>query len=204
MGKDKTSWLFDETDTDFEDEATGEFTETLHSEIPTRNHSGPGFSDSEAKTDFVQTTEKTEIYHGGIADKYEEPSKFDEVSDPTVGWFVVVKGPGLGQSVSLGSGMNQIGRDPEARVALPFGDTLISSSDHVRVIYDDESRSFLIAPGGGSNVTKVGKQIVATPLPLENYSLVRLSRRTHVRFVAFCNDDFDWSDLAEDEEDGEK
>jgi hypothetical protein len=203
MGKDKTSWLFDESDTDFEDEPTGEFTETLRSDVG-GGLGGPGFSDSEAKTDFVQTTEKTEIYHGGLAEKYDGRGEFDEISDPTVGWFVVVKGPGLGQSVNLGSGMNTIGRDPEERVSLPFGDTLISSRDHVRVIYDDETRSFLIAPGGGSNVTKVGSQIVATPLPLENYSLIRLSKQTHVRFVAFCNEGFDWSDLAEDEASGEK
>ena len=191
MGKDKTSWLFDESDSEFEDDTSGEFTETLHPSEETR-----GFSDSEAKTDFVPSTDKTEIYHGGMAAKFSTSANFEDIDDPIVGWFVVVKGPGLGQSVNLGSGMNSVGRDPSERVSMPFGDTLISSKDHVRVIYDDETRAFLIAPGGGSNVTKVNKQIVASPIALENYALVQLSKQTHVRFVAFCNDQFDWSDLA--------
>ncbi|NHQ73240.1 FHA domain-containing protein [Roseovarius gahaiensis] len=203
MGKDKTSWLFDETDNDtgddlgLGDESTGVFTESMQHSGDAPTHAYLGFGENEAETQFVPSTDKTEIYHGGVAGKYSEKAEFDDMVDPIVGWFVVVQGPGIGQSVNLGSGMNTIGRDPDERVALPFGDTLISSKDHVRVIYDDESREFLIAPGSGSNVTKIGTKIVATPQPLENYSLIRLSKQTHVRFVAFCNEDFDWSDVAE-------
>lgn len=203
MGKDKTSWLFDETDNDTDDElglgdeSTGVFTESLQGGGDAPTHAYPGFGENDAETQFVQSTDKTEIYHGGVAGKYSEKAEFDEMVDPIVGWFVVVQGPGIGQSVNLGSGMNTIGRDPDERVSLPFGDTLISSKDHVRVIYDDESREFLIVPGSGSNVTKIGTKIVATPQPLENYSLIRLSKQTHVRFVAFCNEGFDWSDVAE-------
>jgi len=203
MGKDKTSWLFDETDNDTDDElglgdeSTGVFTESIQGGGDGHTRAYPGFGENDVETQFVQSTDKTEIYHGGVAGKYSEKAEFDEMVDPIVGWFVVVQGPGIGQSVNLGSGMNTIGRDPDERVSLPFGDTLISSKDHVRVIYDDESREFLIVPGSGSNVTKIGTKIVATPQPLENYSLIRLSKQTHVRFVAFCNEGFDWSDVAE-------
>ncbi|MEO0017489.1 MAG: hypothetical protein RLZZ522_772 [Verrucomicrobiota bacterium] len=45
---------------------------------------------------------------------------------PVVGWLVVVEGPGRGKSVTLGYGMNAIGREPGNRVVLPFGDMQIS------------------------------------------------------------------------------
>jgi hypothetical protein len=201
MVKDKTSWLFDQSDSDADDDLnldTDGFTETLRRGYDDGVTRDAGFNQSDFKTEFVNTVEKTEIYHSGKASAFEGASKPDQMDDPVVGWFVVVKGPGMGQSVPLGSGMNKIGRDSKERVALAFGDKLISSEDHVRVIYDDETRSFLIAPGGGANVSKVNRKIVAMPMPLENYALVELSKQTHVRFVAFCNEGFDWSDVSQD------
>lgn len=203
MVKDKTSWLFDENDTDADDDLDLDldndgFTENIRpggDPAATRN---AGFNESDLKTEFVNTVEKTEIYHAGKAGTYQASASADQMDDPVVGWFVVVKGPGMGGSVPLGSGMNKVGRDPNERVSLPFGDKLISSEDHVRVIYDDETRSFLIAPGGGANVSKVNRKIIAMPMPLENHALVELSKQTHVRFVAFCNEGFDWADVSGD------
>ena len=203
MVKDKTSWLFDENDTDADDDLDLDlnndgFTENI------RPRGGPGvtrnagFNDTDLETELMNTVEKTEIYHAGKAGAYETPEPADQMDDPVVGWFVVVKGPGMGSSVNLGSGMNKVGRDQNERVALPFGDKLISSQDHVRVIYDDETRSFLIAPGGGANVSKVNRKIIAMTMPLENHALVELSKQTQVRFVAFCDEGFDWADVSDD------
>lgn len=203
MVKDKTSWLFDQSDSDADDDLdlgidSDGFTETLRQGYDDGVTRDAGFNESDFKTEFVNTVEKTEIYHSGKNGAFDDASKPDQMDDPVVGWFVVVKGPGMGKSVTLGSGMNKVGRDPKERVALPFGDKLISSEDHLRVIYDDETRSFLIAPGGGANVSKVNRKIVAMPMPLENYALVELSKQTHVRFVVFCNEGFDWSDVSQD------
>lgn len=47
--------------------------------------------------------------------------------DPVVGFFVVVGGPGLGSHRPIFEGNNTIGRSPDNRVALDFGDDTISS-----------------------------------------------------------------------------
>lgn len=207
MGNDKTSWLNldnDDDDLNLEPSTDGLFTETLPNSGPleeTHMHKDtPGGVDrkSEMRTTLEPTVEKTEIYHAGKADQYAGNGGFDPMTDPIVGWLVVVKGPGLGQSVSLGSGMNTLGRDGAERAALDFGDTLISGKDHLRIIYDDANRAFFVAPGSGRNISRMNGQIVATTAALDNYALLELSKQTHVRFVAFCNEQFDWADLPND------
>ena len=124
-------------------------------------------------------------------------TKYEDLEDPVVGWLVVIKGAGLGQSVPIGVGMNTIGRDNESRITLDFGDKMLSGNDHARIIYDDDSRGFFIAHGSGKNITKVNGQMVATTLALKNYDVIEITKATHLRFVALCNENFDWSDLAE-------
>ncbi len=205
MGNDnKTSWLFDKDDEDANDDldfdAGDGFTESISGSDNDVTHAMGGSSFSEAPTEYVES-EKTEIYHGGLAKSFAGKAEFDPMVDPITGWLVVVKGPGLGQSVNLGSGMNTLGRDSDERVALDFGDKMISGKDHFRIIFDDANRVFFAAPGTGRNISRINGQIVANTMPLENYALIELSKQTHVRFVAFCNQDFDWSELAESSDD---
>ena len=188
MSDNKTKWLFDKT----EDLGTGQrgtdYTETLQDGMTT-DKSFPSTGFSEQKTTFMGGGAHTEIFHGGS----------DEVSDPVVGWLVVIKGPGLGNFVPLGAGMNNIGRDEQERAPIPFGDSLISAKDHLRVVYDGEERVFLVVPGSGKNISKLAGKPIYMPEPLENYSTIQLSKETDVRFVAFCNDGFDWSDVADED-----
>lgn len=200
MNKDKTSWLFENTDNDDENEFfendEADFTETLDD---VTGGFPPATQVSDEKTSMIvsEESDKTQIFFGANAEEVSDSEHISAMDDPVVGWLVVVNGPGLGRSVSIGVGMNSIGRDAAERVALPFGDKLISSKEHVRIIYDDESRSFLIAPGSGTNLTKIGNTIVAAPTVLENYAVISLSKQTKVRFVAFCDESFDWSDVVD-------
>ncbi|MCB2130170.1 MAG: FHA domain-containing protein [Rhodobacteraceae bacterium] len=197
MGTDKTKWIFEDGD-DATSRNTGggdgAFTESLNSgaDEPT-NYGREGDT-----TRLMQMAEKTEIYHSGKAKTLKAGTDLSEVLDPVVGWLVVVKGPGLGQAVTLGAGMNTVGREGSERAPLPYGDTLISAKDHVRIIYDDADRKFYIAHGSGKNISKVNGQMVANLMPLESHALIELSKATHVRFVAFCDAGFDWGDLASD------
>lgn len=125
-----------------------------------------------------------------------EAIPFEEELDPVVGWLVVVKGPGLGRCVNIGAGMNIVGRETSCRVALPFGDMMVSGEDHLRIVYDDVSRSFLVVPGSGKNITRLNGQVVTATLPLPSQSTLELSKKTTVRFVAFCTEDFDWGDIT--------
>lgn len=116
-------------------------------------------------------------------------------SDPVVGWLVVVAGPGRGTAVTLGHGMNSVGRGSSNRVVLDFGDDKISSDDHFRVAYDQESREFHLVPGKGTNLLYVADKVVLAPSSLEAMTDIRVGATT-LRFVPFCNQAWDWTDTA--------
>lgn len=201
MSNDKTKWIFDDEPFDPGKDDNGDMTETLDapssadptfvgSDEPTMMANGPDVTDAPA------APEKTQIYSGGRAASKPEVTGFDDTTDPVTGWLVVIQGPGLGKSIPIGSGMNNVGRGTEANVSLPFGDRLISSDDHVRIIYDDSARKFFIAHGSSRNLSRVNDQMLANTLPLENNAIVELSKVTTVVFKAFCSESFDWSDVA--------
>jgi hypothetical protein len=63
-----------------------------------------------------------------IAADSDKENKFSK--EPVVGWLVITSGPGRGQSLQLGYGMNSIGRNEAQRVSLDFGDEEISRENH--------------------------------------------------------------------------
>ncbi|WP_456385735.1 FHA domain-containing protein [Profundibacter sp.] len=200
MSNDKTKWIFDNDD-DTSSNLDSDFTESIGAE--TIGTTDVGFDDptqvsgDDETTRLMPSNEKTQIFLPGQSGATAASVNYDDLQDPVVGWLVVVKGPGLGQSVPIGVGMNTVGRDTSSRIALDFGDKMISGEDHARIIYDDDSRGFFIAHGTGKSITKVNGKMVATTMPLENYDVVEITKATHLRFVAFCNEKFDWSDLAD-------
>jgi len=117
----------------------------------------------------------------------------DELPEgPVVGWLVVVEGPGRGKSVTLGYGMNTIGREPGNRVVLPFGDTQISRAKHATVTYDPRGRKFFIQHGESSNLTYVGELPVLSPVELKAGEIIRLGDTTVLKFIPLCGDEFNW------------
>ncbi len=119
-----------------------------------------------------------------------------EVTDPVVAWVVVVGGPGRGNALELGYGMNQVGRNPDNRVPLPFGDQEISRSAHAVITYDPRSRKYFVQPNTqGSNLTYIGAEQspVLTPVELFGGELIRMGGTT-LKFVPLCGESFDWSD----------
>jgi len=111
---------------------------------------------------------------------------------PVVGWLVVVEGPGRGKSVTLGYGMNTIGRESGNRVCLPFGDMQLSRTKHATLTYDPRSRKFFIQHGESTNLTYVGESPVLAPLELNSGDLIRLGDTTVLKFIPLCGDDFNW------------
>jgi hypothetical protein len=113
--------------------------------------------------------------------------------NPVVGWLVIISGPGRGQALTLGYGLNSIGRGAEARVRLDFGDRQISRESHALLSYDPRGRRFYLQHGGGTNLTYLNDQPVLTPTELPNGAVI-LMGKTELRFVAFCGPAFDWQD----------
>lgn len=77
-------------------------------------------------------TDLTRIYRPGAKSAAAHPPQgaASAMDDPPVGWLVVVRGLGQGRTVTLGHGMNPIGRDRGERVCIDFGDRMISRRRH--------------------------------------------------------------------------
>ena len=115
-----------------------------------------------------------------------------------VGWIVVVKGPGRGESFTLQAGMSQIGRGEDQAISLDFGDSSISRSNHAAIVYDPESFQFYLGHGGKSNIVRLNDKPVISNEVLKNGDLIRLGETT-LRFVGLCDASFNWSDDAQGE-----
>ena len=124
----------------------------------------------------------------------EQGAKDDAMSDPVVGWLVVVKGPGKGRGLRLGYGSNSIGRGQTDRVNLDFGDDQISRSNHAVVTYDPRGRKYYVQHGGGTNLTYLEDAPVLAPTELPALSHIAIGN-TVLRFVPLCGDAFDWQDI---------
>lgn len=117
--------------------------------------------------------------------------------DPVVGFLVIVGGPGLGSFRPIFEGNNTLGRSPENRIPLDFGDDTISSEAQAYVRYDSNDRSFLFVPNlAKTNVVSVNDKRPTSAVELKPMDVVTLGR-TQVAFVPFCGADFDWSEITE-------
>lgn len=115
---------------------------------------------------------------------------------PTVGWLVILEGPGRGQSLTLGHGMNQIGRSATNRVVLDFGDDDVSRKAHATITYDPRGRKFYVQPGPeATHLTYLGVEPDLRPvlIPTELGHGARLTLgRTKLKFIALCGPGFTW------------
>lgn len=116
-----------------------------------------------------------------------------------VGWIVVAEGPGRGESFSLLTGMSQIGRGDDQAVQLDFGDNSISRSNHAAIVYDPDSKEFLLGHGGKSNIVRLNNKPVISNEAIKTGDVIRIGD-TVLRFIALCDKDFNWADSANEED----
>ncbi len=160
---------------------------TANPRIVTQHYSSASHSSSVARDERTQLA-------GSRKSTAADSSQTDNPADnPVVGWLVVIEGPGRGQARAIGYGMNGIGRGPDQRVSLDFGDEQISRHNHAALTYDPRSRKFFLQHGGSANLTYLDGRVVLAPSPLESGSDIMIGR-TKLRFVALCGLEFDWQD----------
>jgi len=126
------------------------------------------------------------------ADQSKSEDSTENSIEPVVGWLVVVDGPGRGNFVKLGPGMNAVGRDPDERVSIDFGDGEISRKGHAIVTYEPRGKAFYVSQGSGTNLTYLNDKPVLTPAELSHHDRIGIGK-TELVFVPFCGPDFDWS-----------
>jgi len=154
---------------------------------------GGGSSDDAPKTQIIGARKRTEEKADASGATPGSTELTDPMEDPVVGWVVIVAGPGQGASLTLGYGMNSIGRAPTERISLDFGDPQISRTSHASITYDPRGKKYFINHGGGKNLTYLGEDPVLTPIELKGGEEVMIGDTT-LRFVPFCGEDFDWRD----------
>lgn len=113
-------------------------------------------------------------------------------ADPVVGILLVIKGPGRGRAVTLGQGVNELGRGEGQRARVDFGDDGISRERQAVVSYDPKERAFWLQPGSGPNLVYLGNDPVLAPMALANGDRITVSE-TRLLFRPLVGDDFDWS-----------
>ncbi len=172
----------------------------LPEEPPTRIASGGEVSQN-APSDFPFSTGEPHtkvIISPKKSVKREEtssPAKTsqDIVSDPVVGWIVIIDGPGKGTGLQLGSGQNTVARGERARVRIDFGDQEISRESHTIITYDPRHNKYYIQPGMGTNLTYLKNEPVLSPTQLTSGSQFVIGSTT-LRFIALCDETFTWSE----------
>lgn len=156
----------------------------------------PEDTDAESRTVFAPVgfspRQPSAAVAAAAAGETAEPEEFD----PAVGWLVVVEGPGRGKHCAVYYGQNGIGRGPEQRIRLNFGDNRIARDTHAFVIYDDVARAFYLRDNGKTNLVRLNGAPVMTPMPLKDRDRITIGS-TVMLFVALCGSQFDW--LAGDE-----
>lgn len=111
--------------------------------------------------------------------------------DPVVGWLIIINGKGKTNVLTLGYGMNSIGRSPNERISINFGDEEISRTQHAIITYDPRGRKFYVQHGGGKNLTYLADQPLLVPMELKGGEEILIGQTT-LRFVPLCGEDFDW------------
>ncbi len=114
------------------------------------------------------------------------------LSSPVVGWLAIIAGPGRGEVLRLGYGVNDIGSGPSARVRLNFGDPAIAPENHAAILYTTRSRRFYLAQSADSE-TRLNGQPVWESVELTGGDTMEFGQ-TQVRFVPLCGPGFDWRD----------
>jgi len=140
---------------------------------------------------------------GDVVDLFDDAKKAaptKSVKFP-VGWIVVADGPGRGESFTLLAGMSQIGRGEDQAIQLDFGDNSISRSNHAAIVFDTDTKEFLLGHGGKSNIVRLNDKPLISNETLSTGDIIRIGE-TVLRFVALCDKSFNWSDgKTEEDED---
>lgn len=131
----------------------------------------------------------------GPTPETEEPAMPMPPSDFVRGWLVVIGGPGVGKSLEIGTGQNQIGRHPSNRISLPFGDQNISRECHAILSYDPKKRKFHLTNNQtGQNLTYLNDDAVYAPTEMKAGDVIGIGA-TKLKFYPLCGEAFDWSDI---------
>lgn len=116
------------------------------------------------------------------------------VTEPVVGWLVVLSGEGKGRHRPIFAGANTVGRNSDQRIAIDFGDQSIAREQQAFIVYDTRKRQFQIVPNlARSNLVHLNDEALLTNAELKPRDRIMMGQTT-LLFVPLCGKEFDWTD----------
>lgn len=128
-----------------------------------------------------------------FVDELETRLLYEEI-DPVCGWLACIEGPRQGQSFTLHTGKNFLGRADDMDVRL-LGDDTVARRNHAIIAYDNKNRQFMLIPGDSDGMVYLDGAAVYTPTELLDMAVVQLGR-TKLVFRPLCGDNFAWETLT--------
>ena len=126
----------------------------------------------------------------------EDVSSFSTVQNPVVGWLVCVEGPHWGESFSVVTGKNSIGRNDENQISLSK-DKSVSGKAHAWITYEESHRNFLLDHGDGRYPDLNGAQVLS-PTMIQSFDKIKLGKTT-LLFINLCGENFSWEDYLKED-----
>jgi pSer/pThr/pTyr-binding forkhead associated (FHA) protein len=99
-------------------------------------------------------------------------------SNQVVAKLTIVEGPGAGNSVSVFTGTNQIGRGDDMRVQINFGDDTISRQQHAVLTFDAKNLEVRVYDGGKPGGLWVNGTRVTSDQAVKAGDLIKLGETT--------------------------
>lgn len=136
---------------------------------------------------------------GPTTAKYVNTSGGD-VTYPTVGWLLGVKGVYYGKSFPLKEGINTIGRAPDMDVQL-LQDNSVSRSIAVKITYDSLANTFKALPGDQGQLCYISGNTLYGLTALSGFEEIKFgtTETSKYVFIPLCGDRFHWSNYPTQE-----
>jgi len=151
--------------------------------------------EADTSSSCVKPRKKRRVNHVRVKERYDKtPATLHDLVgiDPIVGWLACVKGEHFGQTFTLKSGRNFIGRASNMDVALTQ-DSSVSDNKHAIITYDPQNRIFYVQPGESAGLTYFNETLLLAYQQIKAYEKVRLGK-SELIFIPFCGEQFAWED----------
>lgn len=113
-------------------------------------------------------------------------------TEPVVGWLVCIRGEYHGESFSLKTGRNNIGRALTMDIALAK-EKSVSREKHASVIFDPLQKKFFVQSGEGRSLVHVNGELLMSHRELKANDVILLGN-CKLMFIPLCGENFDWED----------
>lgn len=111
-------------------------------------------------------------------------------TEPVVGWLVCVEGTCKGESFSLKTGRNFVGRGSDMDIVLR-DDRGVSRKRHAIIVYEPRENVFIAQTGDSRELFYVNDEVVLDHVALQSYDVLSIGN-TKLLFIALCGEKFKW------------